>query len=165
MLFRRMKQESKNKKGFTLAELLVVVAILAILVAVSIPIFTGKLEESREATDVANMRAAKAAVVECLISDNFNESDWRNETYEDGTTEHMTYYDADQGGFSKLYTNIKPYGKGSSSIGNISYAGYKNEVDYSQCVIYVNVLVDVAGDAEITILWADHKNGNLIGYE
>ncbi|MEG1314120.1 MAG: prepilin-type N-terminal cleavage/methylation domain-containing protein, partial [Anaerovoracaceae bacterium] len=30
-----------NKKGFTLAELLVVVAIIAILVAVSIPIFSG----------------------------------------------------------------------------------------------------------------------------
>ena len=30
----------KNKKGFTLAELLIVVAIIAVLVAISIPIFT-----------------------------------------------------------------------------------------------------------------------------
>lgn len=32
---------SSRSKGFTLAELLIVVAIIAVLVAVSIPIFTG----------------------------------------------------------------------------------------------------------------------------
>ena len=49
-----------NKKGFTLAELLVVVAIIGVLVAISIPIFTSQLEKSREATDLANLRAARA---------------------------------------------------------------------------------------------------------
>lgn len=49
-----------NKKGFTLAELLVVVAIIGVLVAVSIPIFTSQLEKAREATDLANMRSAYA---------------------------------------------------------------------------------------------------------
>ena len=33
-----------NKKGFTLAELLVVVAIIAVLVAIAIPIFTQVLQ-------------------------------------------------------------------------------------------------------------------------
>ena len=37
-----------NKKGFTLAELLIVVAIIGVLVAVSIPIFTAQLEKARE---------------------------------------------------------------------------------------------------------------------
>lgn len=49
-----------NKKGFTLAELLVVVAIIAVLVAIAIPIFTSQLEKSREATDLANIRSAYA---------------------------------------------------------------------------------------------------------
>ena len=49
-----------NKKGFTLAELLVVVAIIGVLVAISIPIFTAQLEKAREATDLANIRAAYA---------------------------------------------------------------------------------------------------------
>lgn len=49
-----------NKKGFTLAELLVVVAIIGVLVAVSIPIFSSQLEKAREATDAANIRAAYA---------------------------------------------------------------------------------------------------------
>ena len=49
-----------NKKGFTLAELLIVVAIIAVLVAISIPVFTAQLEKSREATDAANLRVAYA---------------------------------------------------------------------------------------------------------
>ena len=57
------KQRLVSKKGFTLAELLVVVAIIGILVSVSIPIFTAQLEKSREATDLANLRSAYAAAV------------------------------------------------------------------------------------------------------
>ena len=53
----------KNNKGFTLAELLIVVAIIAVLVAIAIPVFTSQLEKSREATDVANVRSAYAGVV------------------------------------------------------------------------------------------------------
>ena len=52
---------TKNKKGFTLAELLIVVAIIGVLVAISIPIFSSQLEKSRVATDQANVRSAKAA--------------------------------------------------------------------------------------------------------
>lgn len=58
-----------NKKGFTLAELLVVVAIIAVLVAIAIPIFTSQLEKAREATDAANIRAAYAEVVSNKITD------------------------------------------------------------------------------------------------
>lgn len=52
-----------NKKGFTLAELLIVVAIIGVLVAVSIPIFTAQLRKARLATNQANARAAYAAVI------------------------------------------------------------------------------------------------------
>lgn len=52
-----------NNKGFTLAELLIVVAIIAVLVAIAIPVFTTQLERSREATDLANIRSAYAEVV------------------------------------------------------------------------------------------------------
>ena len=55
--------KKNNKKGFTLAELLIVVAIIGVLVAISIPIFTTQLEKAREATDVANVRSSYAVVV------------------------------------------------------------------------------------------------------
>ena len=55
-----LKKAKENKKGFTLAELLIVVAIIAVLVAISIPIFTSQLEKSREAVDAANLRSAYA---------------------------------------------------------------------------------------------------------
>ena len=50
----------KNKKGFTLAELLIVVAIIGILVAVSIPIFTTQLNKAKDATNASNARAIYA---------------------------------------------------------------------------------------------------------
>ena len=53
----------KNNKGFTLAELLIVVAIIAVLTAIAIPVFTTQLEKSREATDMSNIRAAYAEVM------------------------------------------------------------------------------------------------------
>ena len=49
--------------GFTLIEMLIVVAIIAVLVAVSIPLVGASLEQARVATDQANERAAKAAAM------------------------------------------------------------------------------------------------------
>ena len=57
-----MKRLSENR-GFTLAELLIVVAIIGVLVAVSVPIFTNQLKRARFATNQANARAAYAAAM------------------------------------------------------------------------------------------------------
>ena len=51
----------RKQAGFTLAELLIVVAIIAILVAIGIPMFNTAMEKSRETADTSNLRAAKAA--------------------------------------------------------------------------------------------------------
>ena len=63
-----IKRITKNKKGFTLAELLIVVAIIGVLVAISIPIFTSQLEKAREATDLANIRSAYSELTADALS-------------------------------------------------------------------------------------------------
>ena len=58
-----------SRKGFTLAELLIVVAIITILIAVAMPIFTKSLEDAKLAAEDANVRALKAAAVAAILSD------------------------------------------------------------------------------------------------
>ena len=60
--------DMRKKQGFTLAELLIVVAIIAVLVGIAIPVFTSQLEKAREATDAANIRDAYAEVMTKVIS-------------------------------------------------------------------------------------------------
>lgn len=76
------KKFRKNEKGFTLAELLIVVAIIGVLVAISIPIFTGQLEKAREATDAANIRAAYAAVSTDMLLDSKKAKDANGVEYD-----------------------------------------------------------------------------------
>ena len=52
----------KNKRGFTLAELLIVVAIIAVLVAIAIPVFTKQLEKSKRALDISNARSLQSVL-------------------------------------------------------------------------------------------------------
>ena len=52
----------KRKNGFTLAELLIVVAIIAVLVAVAIPIFSNQLEKSRRAVDMHTARTIESVL-------------------------------------------------------------------------------------------------------
>lgn len=51
-----------NKKGFTLIEMLVVIAIIAVLVAIIIPVVGNSTNKAKGATDAANLRSAQAEV-------------------------------------------------------------------------------------------------------
>jgi type IV pilus assembly protein PilA len=50
------KGSKKSKKGFTLIELVVVIAILGILAAILVPVISGFIETANQATDNANAR-------------------------------------------------------------------------------------------------------------
>ena len=64
-----------KKRGFTIAELLIVVAIIAVLVGISIPIFIINLEKSKIAVDKANIRACYADASYEFISKDWDGSE------------------------------------------------------------------------------------------
>lgn len=66
------QKKLKKSGGFTLVEMLIVVAIIAILVAVSIPMVNANLEKARKATDDANLRAAKTVAMISAMESKLN---------------------------------------------------------------------------------------------
>ena len=74
-----MKKLNKNNKGFSLVELIVVIAIMAVLVGVAAPQFIQYVNKSRAATDLQNLQQVKAAV-EVYYAD-----------YEGSTSFHIEY--------------------------------------------------------------------------
>ena len=57
-----MKFMNKNKKGFTLVELMIVVVIMAILVAVAVPIFNAVTTNAKNKTCAGNARILSGQV-------------------------------------------------------------------------------------------------------
>lgn len=89
-----MLKKLNNKKGFTLMEMLIVVAIIAVLVAIAIPVFNGALTKSNEAADVANIRAAYAEwQVKMLTENEAVPTDKTALMTSDGTETKLNYND------------------------------------------------------------------------
>ena len=108
-----MKKKA-NTKGFNIMEMLIVVAIIAVLVAIAIPTFNGALTKSKEAADVANIRAAYAEVMVENLTDNValpNEAGFKAKiggdlNYDDAS--HFNYGTANaQGEITITYTATK----------------------------------------------------------
>lgn len=89
-----MLKKLNNKKGFTLMEMLIVVAIIAVLVAIAIPVFNGAPTKSKEAADVANIRAAYAEwQVKMLTENEAVPTDKTALMTSDGTETKLNYND------------------------------------------------------------------------
>ena len=111
----------KNKKGFTLAELLIVVAIIAVLVAISIPIFTAQLKKARLAANKANARAALSAAMAEFID--APEDAKEATTGASNSDEHMYFrYDTATGQCKYItHSNTSP-----QNIDNFTYKNFAN---------------------------------------
>lgn len=110
----------RNNKGFTLAELLIVVAIIAVLVAIAIPVFTSRLEQSRETTDIANLRSAYAVAQVAAMSGDSQGKKIPDKSY---------WYDPNSEvglGNSKF-----PMGKGTTQDGHANSSNLPNIAKYN----------------------------------
>ena len=105
----------KNSKGFTLMEMLIVVAIIAILVAIAIPTFTNQLEKAREATDMANIRSAYAEVMASALTG-------------DAKAAEGVKYDADKGEWTKAVEATQKVAEWQTAGGAPTIGGVKDVV-------------------------------------
>lgn len=112
-MFKKLKN---SKKGFTLAELLIVVAIIGVLVAISIPIFTSQLKKARLATNQANARAAYAAVEAQYLQDDTKTGDF---SYDVATGKISTT--ATAGTVAMTGTDISAWTVDQNNLGTTTY--------------------------------------------
>ncbi len=122
----------KNSKGFTLMEMLIVVAIIAVLIAIAVPTFSASLNKARVATDEANIRSGYASLVAKLLT---AENVTNNSKFQLNTDGSVT----DAGGTG----SYKTLGNASA---NVQIAGVEvKKWDKDHAVTYT-VTIDANGD-------------------
>ena len=129
-----IKRVREEREGFTLAELLIVVAIIAVLVAIAIPVFNSQLEKSREAVDLSNIRAAYAECSAAVLS-----GDGVDTT--DGSKSEDVTLEQTEKGWKGDNANVKIAGKTLTDLGI-------NELDPATNKV---VTVKVAKDGALTV--------------
>ena len=77
-----MFKKLSKKKGFTLMEMMIVVAIIAILIAIIIPTFSGALTRANIAADEANLRAYYAeSMANAILSEDGTPDSFNGDTF------------------------------------------------------------------------------------
>ena len=124
-----MKRKIKSAKGFTLAELLIVVAIIAVLVAIGIPIFTSQLEKSREAVDLSDVRSAYAEVMMAAITGDTTAIYTKdaNQTIYKTSAETFNGYTVEAGAYSITVTPLKQKQSGWQTAEPITIGGVSSK--------------------------------------
>lgn len=110
-----MLNKFKSKKGFTLMEMLIVVAIIAVLIAIAIPTFTSSLNKAKAGVDLANIRSGYANAQIFAMTE--------------GTDAAATYYLNEDGTVTKDSPGTYKTQSKSADVGSNSKVGGKFEVN------------------------------------
>ena len=167
----RMKDQRKNRigargtGGFTLAELLIVVAIIAVLIAIAIPVFRNKLERAREAYDIYTMRQAASAAIELYyegITDNTSATEaglaWWGSPGAANANAWGVYNPVNGRFIPTKNSSTKPYGKGTKIDGKTVYTSedgrkaYDASLDYTDGVVMVAIYPN-GNNKHVDIYW------------
>ena len=71
IIMKKFTQKKKNNKGFSLVELIVVIAIMAVLMAVLVPTLVRNVEKSRVQTDKSALAEVRQSVITALAQEKF----------------------------------------------------------------------------------------------
>ena len=80
-----------NKKGFTLIEMLVVIAIIAILVSIIVPVVGNSTKKAAAATNAANLRSSAATLAVEYLNGKLTVSETADATYGNAITLPSTF--------------------------------------------------------------------------
>lgn len=69
-----------SKSGFTLVELIVVIAILGILAGIAVPAYSGYIKKANQATDYTQLDAIKTAAVFAYTDKHVNDTNFKDVT-------------------------------------------------------------------------------------
>ncbi len=95
----------KNKKGYTLTELIVVVAILGVLAVIAVPMIMNSVRDARLNADETSAKAIETAVQMCLADGTLAYGDHDNDN--DATTKDRIYIPSGSSGGVNIETIIK----------------------------------------------------------
>lgn len=147
-----------NNKGFSLVELIVVIAIMAVLVGVLAPTLIKNVEKSRESTDLQNLDTIRGAVVTTLSDETVAAKiPASSTTYELNTTSvQLSGSDAFTTAFNaKIKDSLSKVGKLKS--GNAVAAGHIFvEIDHNSAVtVYIASTSGISNVATCKITKSD----------